>query len=1031
MSTKPMSQVERNLIWDSNKKNAAICASCPFEKSPCLLSGVPTRSCYNLFFLFESPDKNCIEHHRPMFGSTGRLIKKISQVVDPIIGSKLDVSVAYAIGAECKKAAPLTATVKCVRYLSSKLCDAAEIAAYNARVAGLPEPVNVVVPFGTGACRALKLQGNSIDKMRGIQQAVTVNGVQYTAVPTLSLRHLHVNPNWVNQIIIDVKIALKVMFENYAPESIDTISREYVLPTTIAEVRDVCDEIIHYTDPKKQPDPDKWPIAVDTETTGLRSYVPHQRIIMASFAWDTRKATAFALDHKDAPYDPKEAWKHANRVLMCKKPKILHNLKYDWKWLTYVARVPTFNLWWDTMLAEHFLNESAKGYYSLKVLALSYALHYAGYETQLKGLLLDANKDDNLGAIVQYESAKIRGLLGDNKRLAQLEEEYTRAFFEWSMLKKKSPERKAADKLKTSLRGKIARIYKKAGIEMPRTAELSVATDYSDAAGLFETVPMEILQKYAAVDADLTRVVCRQQRRILMRSAKKDPDGPCIRDANHIMETLYLPGTFTLGRMEQRGFRFDQDGANEYEEEILACRDEYKERLEQTLCVDADTYNFNSPTALATIFVDVLGLEYDSLMKTDTGKISTKAEALTSMKEQYAGTRVGDFCHNLLVFRSANMAVNTFLKNLRKQSAADGRIHCSFHLNGTATGRLSSSRPNMQNQPPFMCRQTYKGPDGEIIDSLPGWSIKRLFVPSNDKYAIFNVDISAAEIRVLCAYLDETDPLRQAVEEGMGVPSFITSRVFGKRIWNEHMNMGPDDVFSEDLVYEFVEEHKDTNADINLLRVACKRVLYGTLYGAGPYTIAEQIYGGLAGDEAEAAKQIQFARDVQAMFFDMSPGTKNYVYRTGREALTKGYVRSMFGRYRRFPMVSVDDRKMAGKAKRESTNFKIQSAASDLVISQLIEIEEALEMIGGRALITVHDSVAGEIRKENVMELPAFFDHWIVKRVKEKFPWLPVPYEYGLEVGINYKDLVPIEKIINDDLSEKEYAICKAIGLRP
>ncbi len=911
--------------------------------------------------------------------------------------------------------------------------DAADIVKYRAEEQGVPDPINVIVPFGTGACKSLNLSGASIDKMRGKPQSAGFSGVRYTAVPTLSLRHLYVNPNWINQIIIDVKIALKVLFENYTPSSIERLSRQYVLPTTLAEVKDVCGEIVSYTDAKKQPDPDRWPIAVDTETTGLLPHAKNQRILMASVAWDDRLATSITLDHKDVPYDPREAWKHFLRVLSCNKPKILHNMKFDWKWFTYVSKVPVKNIWWDTMLAEHFLNENAKGFYSLKTLALSYALHYAGYETQLNRLLLTANKGKNIGKIVQYDSALKEGVLAGHEVLQDLEEQYVHAYFEWSLSKKKSKEREEANKIKNSLRNKIIRLYKKADMPPPPTASLSVATDYSDSEGLFETVPLDILARYAAVDADLTRIICKQQRRILTREGKRKT-GPSLADANHVMKTLYLPGSYTLGRMEQRGIRVDQKGIDQYEKEILECRDEYKRRLEDLLCVEADTFNFRSPNDLGKIFIEVLGLDYDSLLKTESGQISTKAEALKSLQEKNAGNQVGDFCHNLLVFRSANMAVGTFLKNLRRLSSLDGRIHCGFHLNGTATGRLSSSKPNMQNQPPFMCRETYKGSDGKILDELEGWSIKRLFVPSNDKYVIFDVDVSAAEIRVLTAYIGE-DPLTDAVKAGLDVPSFITSRVFGKKIWKEYMlnqpltGSGPNDVYDEEKVYAWIEEHREGNADITLLRVACKRVLYGTLYGAGPFTIAEQIYGGLSGDEDERDRQIQFASDVQQMFFEMSPGTKRYVQKTGHEAITQGHVKSMFRRYRRFPMASTDDRKMMGKAKRESTNFKIQSAASDLVLSQLIEIEEQIELIGGRVMLTVHDSIVGEIRKDSIMELPAFFDKWIVARVKEKFPWLPVEYKYGLAVGINYKDLVAMDKILSGDLSEKEQAICKEMGL--
>ena len=90
-----------------------------------------------------------------------------------------------------------------------------------------------------------------------------------------------------------------------------------------------------------------------------------------------------------------------------------------------------------------------------------------------------------------------------------------------------------------------------------------------------------------------------------------------------------------------------------------------------------------------------------------------------------------------------------------------------------------------------------------------------------------------------------------------------------------------------------------------------------------------------------------------------------------------------------------------------AVNFKIQSTASDIVLSQLCEIESNLHKIGGAAVLTVHDSVAGYIEVDRVKEMREFFDYYVVERVKERFPWLPVPFSYDLEVGSTYGDLIP------------------------
>jgi DNA polymerase-1 len=197
-------------------------------------------------------------------------------------------------------------------------------------------------------------------------------------------------------------------------------------------------------------------------------------------------------------------------------------------------------------------------------------------------------------------------------------------------------------------------------------------------------------------------------------------------------------------------------------------------------------------------------------------------------------------------------------------------------------------------------------------------------------------------------------------------------------------------------------------------------VVFGMIYGAGPYKIAEQIYNGLATDEAEKEEQIRFAKSVMDMLFDRFPKIQEYIDSTVREVQAHNQVRTYFGRRRRF-----DLRKASWKeeraCERKAVNFKIQSSASDIVLAQLCAVTEAIEEIGGEVLLTVHDSIAGEIDRDCVPLMRAFFDHHIVDEVLRKFSWLPVPFAYDLEVGPTYGELVAYDVLESreEDVAER------------
>lgn len=990
--------VSWNLAARRPQQKGSTCHGCEHYKSEqgCLLKGRHSPDA-RITIVIESPGPVSVNHEYAMHASDehAKILNALISQVGGRVGDQFLYNVIYLVG-HVSRGAPKKGVVDaCWPYVRKKLYDHRK--QYEGRYGS--SGLHVVIPMGATASRAIVKGKLKMNEMRGKRYERNLDGYEWIVMPTLGVSNISVTPGVARVVVDDLVHALQLSRMNTLPErrTIEDISKDYIIPQTLEEVKEVCDLIINYTNSTKQPDPGLWPISVDTETNTLYPFSENARILMVSFAWDEGKATAITLDHPEVPYDPAEAWKHVRRVLASPKPKIFHNAKFDWQMLTYVGGAPVTNLWWDTMLAEHFLDEDKKGFYSLKVVTGKYARAYSGYEDKLKDALKsdrrvleacgvprgqsepDPTKSwvlsgfypsvDYSPACEQPEAADLSE--ADRRELFTLEREYLDAHLQED------------SKTKTSRRGMIKRRVDNYGLDMPDFAR---DIDFSpEQAGGFEHVPLPVLQSYAGADADVTRIICRMQRN-RTGNLSQDMLDSLFHDLLTVMRDLYIPGTLTLGKMEYEGTRVDDALIRRYEDELLSVETDYLQKL-KTLTAQQD-FNPNSSNELAKIIGTVIPVEREDLEFTAKGALAVRKDWLSAMatKDRYFDTPTGDFFEALLIYRAAQKARGTFLAGIRDLSKYDGNIHTSFLLNGTSTGRLSSRGPNLQNIPLWLGR--YERGDKVIV---PGWNIKQLFRTSDDDHVFFQLDIQAAEIRVLCAYAQD-EKLIQALKEGLDIHSFIASHIF-------------------DPTYDEFMAGKDSNPTLKLLRTAAKRVVFGTLYGAGPFKIAQQIYGTLSTDEAEKQEQIQFAQNTINLLFERFPTIRTYVEGTKQEVREAGKVRTFFGRYRRFGFQanSYSDYKMRLAAEREAVNFKIQSTSSDLVLSQLIEVAENIRDIDARVSLTVHDSIAGEIRRDSLRKMRAFFDHYIEERVQEKFPWMPVTFQYDLEIGPSYGELAPFE----------------------
>ena len=289
-----------------------------------------------------------------------------------------------------------------------------------------------------------------------------------------------------------------------------------------------------------------------------------------------------------------------------------------------------------------------------------------------------------------------------------------------------------------------------------------------------------------------------------------------------------------------------------------------------------------------------------------------------------------------------------------------------------------------------------------VPKKLAGYNLKKLFIADSSDYVIVNADYKGAEVRVFTAYA--RDPaLIKALNEGLDMHSFFAAKVFGHP-YEDFENR-------DNEASGLSKEYRDL---LGKLRTQIKRVVFGILYGAGEGKIAETI--GVTKEDGKALIEL---------LFTMFPAIKDYIEEVKMLVMRDGYVETLFGRRRRFPLTATSRHR--SRAERQACNFKIQSTSSDIVIGQLIEIRNVifseqtwpewgihkpLHTYGVRLLLTVHDSIVLQWPKKLLPALEPWLTHYGETRVRDKYPWLPVPFKMDIEVGDSYGECMPIPKYI-------------------
>jgi DNA polymerase I len=432
---------------------------------------------------------------------------------------------------------------------------------------------------------------------------------------------------------------------------------------------------------------------------------------------------------------------------------------------------------------------------------------------------------------------------------------------------------------------------------------------YKDVAGSgkdhvgFAAVPLDRARDYAAEDADMA---LRLHRRLKPRLI-----------AEHMLsfyETVERPLAAVVAAMERAGIAVDRA-------ELARLSQDFAERLAaletQIHKLAGHPFNIGSPKQLGEVLFDELGLPGGK--KGKTGAYGTDASVL----EQLSLTH--DLPARVLDWRQLAKLKSTYADALVNEiNPATGRVHTSYSLAATSTGRLASTEPNLQNIP---------------IRTEEGRKIRRAFVaePGN---LLISADYSQIELR-LAAHVADVGPLREAFRAGADIHALTASEVFGVPI----ADMTPD------------------------VRRRAKAINFGIIYGISAFGLAQQ----LGVPQGEAADYIK-------AYFARFPGIRDYMERAKAEAREKGYVETLFGRRCYIPGIKDPNAARRAGAERQAINAPLQGAAADIIKRAMRRIPGALENAGLRArmLLQVHDELVFEAPEKEARATAA-----LVKQVME------------------------------------------------
>lgn len=396
-----------------------------------------------------------------------------------------------------------------------------------------------------------------------------------------------------------------------------------------------------------------------------------------------------------------------------------------------------------------------------------------------------------------------------------------------------------------------------------------------------------------------------------------------------LLADIELPLAYTLSNMERRGFRIEKNGLSQYGDLLGKMADELTDRIYMFAGCE---FNINSPKQLGEILFEKLGLP--ALKKTKTG-YSTNAEILEKLRPY------SPIIDDILEYRQVVKLKSTYVDGLLNVADEYGKVHTTFNQTGTATGRLSSTEPNLQNIP---------------VRQELGRELRKFFIPENDEYVLVDADYSQIELRLL-AHVSGDDTMIEAFKNGVDIHTVTASQVFNTPI-------------------EFVTPEQ---------RKRAKAVNFGIVYGIGDFSLASDIKV----SKKQAAEYIE-------SYFATYPKVDGYLKNTVEQAKADGFVTTVYGRRRYIPDLKSGKAVLRKFGERVAMNSPLQGTAADIIKIAMINTEKALNESGidAKLILQVHDELIVEANKNCADKAKE-----ILQREMENAASLSVPLTVEIQQG--------------------------------
>ena len=439
----------------------------------------------------------------------------------------------------------------------------------------------------------------------------------------------------------------------------------------------------------------------------------------------------------------------------------------------------------------------------------------------------------------------------------------------------------------------------------------------------FAEVPLEEAAPYSGMDAAMSL----ELEGILFNKLKEEN-----------LEDLYfqieMPLISVLADIETAGIKIDTEKIGDISKELEREIDAIKRRI---YFLAGEEFNINSPKQLSNVLFQSLGFQPGK--KTKTG-FSTEMKVLEELAAYHELPR------EILNYRSLNKLKTTYMDVLPSLiNPETGRVHTSFNQAATATGRLSSSEPNLQNIP---------------VKGEWGRRIRETFIAEGSNL-LLSADYSQVELRIL-AHLSRDEGLIDAFNNDLDIHARTAAEIFS--ITTDRIT--PD------------------------MRRVAKTVNFGVIYGISPFGLSEA----LSISREEARKYIE-------QYFERHPGVKIYIEKCIDEAKNQGYVQTLFGRRRSIPEIRSKNAAVRQQGERLAMNSPVQGTAADIIKISMIQIGRRLKETGlkSRMILQVHDELLFEVRNQ---ELEAIID--IVRKEMEGVIRLCVPLRVDIHYGKNWAE---------------------------